>query len=183
MVLNRRYFFIGLLVAFILCAMGASAENSVPAEEYVRFHVIAADDSEEAQAFKLSLRDAVAERVFGLFAGCEDGEKAWKTACDNIGLIERWACDAACELGFEGDVRAEAGMFEFEAREYGGMTVPAGEYRTVRIVIGEGKGQNWWCLLYPELCMPEGYEPGMKIEFYSSILRWIHSIFGGNENG
>lgn len=163
--------------------MGASAETTVPYADYVRLHVLAEDDTQAAQNLKIRVRDAIIQDVLALFEDCASSEEAWAAACDNIGLIEKWAQSAASENGYTGKVTAEADLFEYEARQYGNQTVPAGEYRSVRISIGAGEGQNWWCVLYPGLCLPEDYVPGMKVEFYSSILRWLESLFGGNENG
>ncbi|MBR6767220.1 MAG: stage II sporulation protein R [Clostridia bacterium] len=150
---------------------------------YVRFHVIADDDTAEAQALKIKVRDAVSDRVKSLFAECVNPEEAWRIARENEKVMEKWAREAALANGYAGSIVVRAEECEFEEREYGDITLPAGKYRAIRVIIGEGKGQNWWCLLYPDVCMPEGYEPGMKVEFYSSIFRWIRSIFGGNENG
>ena len=172
-----------ILIAVLgACTPAAAAHAETPFDECVRFHVIAEDNTDEAQALKLRVRDSILDNVQLLFEGCTDSEKAWETARENIGAIEAWARDAARENGFEGTVRAVAEICSFPDREYEGMTVPAGEYRTVRIVIGEGKGENWWCVLYPSLCMPEGYEPGMKVEFYSSIFRWFKTVFGGTDH-
>jgi len=167
----------------VACAPVAAAQENVPFGEYVRLHVFAEDNSAAAQALKDSICAQIADEVCSLFEGCADGGDAWETARQNIGLIEEIAREAANAKGFSGSVTASCGMCAFETREYGAMTVPAGEYRTVRIELGSGSGRNWWCILYPEICMPEGYVPGMKVEFYSSVARWLKSLFGGNENG
>ena len=172
-----------LIAAIAACAPAAVAQEKIPFEEYVRFHVIAENDTDEAQALKHKVCAAVVEKVRALFAECEDSAEAWDIACANIDSIEAWAREAAVENGYTGEVTAAAEICAFESREYGGMTVPAGEYRTVRVGIGAGEGRNWWCVLYPSLCMPEGYEPGMRVEFYSSIARWLKSMFGGADNG
>jgi stage II sporulation protein R len=164
----------------VICCPAAVAQVSF--DDYVRLHIIAEDDTEQAQDLKMKVRDGIIESVQALFAGCDDPQHAWDAACRNIGCIEAWAQKAAFENGYEGRVTASAEMCTFPDREWAGMTVPAGEYRTVRVVIGEGIGQNWWCVLYPSIGMPEGYEPGMKVEFYSSFVRWIKNLFGGSEN-
>lgn len=151
--------------------------------ECVRLHVIAQDDGAAAQTLKLRVRDDILPEVQALFEGCEDADDAWQAALQNEAVIEKWAAEAARENGFKGPVKAETGLFSFDEREYAGEVYPAGEYRAIRIVIGEGRGRNWWCVLYPNVCLPGDYEPGMKVEFYSSIVRWIQSWFGGNENG
>ena len=73
----------------------------------------------------------------------------------------------------------EAGVYDFPDRVYDGARVPAGKYRAVRVVIGAGEGRNWWCVLYPSLCMPEDCEPGEPVVFHSVIWDWLCRLFGG----
>ena len=80
-------------------------------------------------------------------------------------------------VGYAGEVDAAAGVFEFPDRRYGGVFVPAGDYRALRVVIGAGEGHNWWCVLYPSLCLPEGAEGEMR--FHSVILDWLRGLLGG----
>ena len=91
------------------------------------------------------------------------------------------ACEKrARELGFAGEITAETGVFSFPDRIYGGVKVPAGEYRALRITIGSGEGHNWWCVLYPKLCvMDEVDYAGGEPVYYSKILRWIGDKIGG----
>lgn len=146
---------------------------------YVRLHVLAEDDTETAQALKLKVRDACLQFTQDLLKNCENADQAWNEVNEHIDTLSSVARSAAAANGFEGDVHAETGVFSFPDRQYGDEIVPAGDYRALRIVIGRGEGKNWWCVLYPSMCMPEGYEPGMKVEFYSSIGRWFRRVFGG----
>ena len=82
--------------------------------------------------------------------------------------------DRARACGYDGPVRAETGVFPFPDRDYGGTVVPAGDYRALRVVIGDGEGKNWWCVLFPGLCLPvEGERRWM-------IVDWFRSWFGGD---
>lgn len=158
--------------------MGASARAEYH-PEYVRLHVLAEDDTETAQALKLKVRDACLKYAQGLLKNCESADQAWDEVNEHIDELSFAAQFAAETNGFKGEVHAETGVFSFPDRQYGETIVPAGDYRALRIIIGEGEGKNWWCVLYPSMCMPEGYEPGMKVEFYSSIGRWLRQVFGG----
>ena len=178
-VLKRRFLLICILIV-ALTVLSPAALAQMSFEDCVRLHIIAENDTDRAQALKIRVRDSMIGKVQALFEDCENDAQAWDIARENIAFIEVWAKEAANENGYEGTVTACAQMSFFPDREWEGMTVPAGEYRTVRVVIGEGSGQNWWCVLYPSVCMPEGYEPGMKVEFYSSLARWIKNLFGGN---
>ena len=161
---------------------GGAAEvglQDVPVAEYIRLHVVAGDDGEAAQALKLRVRDAVLARVRELLAGCADANEAWRIVVDNLDALEAAAQARVRAEGSAATVTAEAGVFDFPDRRYGGVFVPAGEYRAVRVVIGAGEGRNWWCVLYPSLCMPEEYAPGEPVVFRSAIWDWIRSVLGG----
>ena len=138
----------------LVLTAGAGAEVSadgVPVKDYIRLHVLASDDGEAAQALKLEVRDAC-------------------LMCARI---------RARVSGWEGGVSAEAGVFDFPDRRYGGVEVPAGAYRAVRIVIGGGAGHNWWCVLFPSLCLGEDCAPGEPVEFHSTVLDWLCGLAGG----
>ena len=148
--------------------------EQTPEEALVRLHVLANDDTEEAQALKLRVRDAVLEKAQSLLAGCEDAEAAWETAKAALPELTEAAKECAASCGYDGSIRAEAGVFSFPDRNYDGMVVPAGEYRAVRVVIGDGAGKNWWCVLFPKLCLP------VEGERHSVIVGWFRSWFGGD---
>lgn len=175
MVLKRRLF-CGIAVLMLLsgCALAAPV-NCTEMDMYptlIRLHVIAQDDSDAAQALKLEVRDAVLESVRGAVESCQSADEAFDALNERLADFER----AALEVCPEGvGVRAETGVFDFPDREYGGVTVPAGAYRALRIVIGEGEGRNWWCVLYPSLCAPA--DDGR----FSLLGAWLRRIFGGGK--
>ena len=85
---------------------------------------------------------------------------------------------AAQALGYEGPVTARTGVFDFPDRHYGAVFVPAGQYRALRVVIGEGEGHNWWCVLYPSLCAPGAEGP---VIYDWALLGWVMRLLGGGE--
>ena len=181
----KRWLFCVALLAAAFCVLTVGDEAramDVDAADYVRLHVIAEDDSEDAQTLKLKVRDACLTCARVLLADCPDADEAWNRVNAHIDMLETVARDCARAQGYSGSVAAQTGVFEFPDREYGGVIVPAGEYRALRIVIVSGEGCNWWCVLYPGLCMPEDYQPGQRVYFYSSILQWIHSALGGGRS-
>ena len=113
-----------------------------------------------------------------LLADCPDADTAWTLLNDNLPLIALAARLRARVCGWEGPVTCEAGVYDFPERVYDGARVPAGKYRAVRVVIGAGEGRNWWCVLYPSLCVPGDWRPGEPVRFYSSILRWLRGLLG-----
>lgn len=175
MILIRRFFCALAALALLSTAAFAEETLSPAAAELVRLHVVAESDNEEDQALKLRVRDAVLEKAQALLADCTGPEEAWQTLEDHIEEIEAAAADCAAENGYTGAVTAQTGIFAFPDRDYDGVVVPAGDYRAVRVVLGGGEGHNWWCVLYPTLCMP-GEE-----EFHSILADWFERWFGGNE--
>lgn len=171
---------IAVLMALALL-LGAGARAAVPVGDYVRLHVLAADDSDEAQALKLRVRDAVLVEARALLAGCGDADAAWDMVNANLDALADAARAEARAAGYGGPVSAETGVFDFPDRQYGDVLVPAGAYRALRVIIGEGRGHNWWCVLFPSLCLPEDLEPGEPVAFHSTILDWLRGWMGGNE--
>lgn len=119
----------------------------------LRFHVIANGDSMTEQAVKLKVRDAVldylAEELLQSQSMAEAREVVLQHEAQIVAVAERVVRDA----GENDTVRMEVGRHRFPVRMYGDMVVPAGEYEAVRLIIGEGKGKNWWCVLFPPLCV------------------------------
>jgi len=139
----------------------------------VRLHVVADNDSAAAQGFKLEIRDAVLKCAQEILHNCADAAEAWEMLCAHLSDFLAAAETRARQLGFGGKLSVQAGVFEFPDRTYGDVVVPAGEYRALRVIIGDGEGQNWWCVLYPGMCLPseEGY--------HSILLDWLRGLFGG----
>lgn len=122
------------------------------AEQVFRFHVLANSDSEEDQALKMQVKEAVISYMKQELPTSESAEvtKAW--ASKNLPDIVRVAEQVVKEKGYSYPVQAEVTTCDFPDKTYGDITFPAGEYEALRIEIGEAKGQNWWCVLYPNLC-------------------------------
>lgn len=127
----------------------------------IRLHIIADSDSDEAQAVKLKVRDAVISEMGEKFKN-SDIEMSRETVTQNLGEIERIADRVLCENGFTYKSRAEYGKFEFPKKSYGQITLPEGEYYGVRVVLGSGSGQNWWCVMYPPMCFTENADGAMS---------------------
>ncbi len=115
----------------------------------VRLHILANSDSEEDQALKLAVRDRVIAEVRAR-ENAHEITKEYLQKNENM-LLD--ACrDEICKQGYSYNVRMEFGRFYFPTKTYENITLPAGDYDAVRILIGEGAGQNWWCVMYPPLC-------------------------------
>ena len=120
----------------------------------LRLHILANSDSPEDQAIKLKVRDALLKEGENIFGYCENLENAEKLAAKNIDFLQKIAKKAIKNEGFDYPVSVFLGKAEFGTREYDKLTLPAGEYEAVRVIIGEGAGKNWWCVMFPPVCVP-----------------------------
>lgn len=122
-------------------------------EKLFRLHILANSDSEEDQQLKYELRDYLLEDLDSIFEGCSTAEEAKSAAKANISLIAEKSQQFVEEKGYDYDVKASVENTYFTTRRYGGFVAPAGNYDALRIVIGEGEGHNWWCVMFPPLCL------------------------------
>jgi len=141
----------GLAAALIMGALSLRTRDQI-ADKVVRLHVLANSDTEEDQALKLQVRDRVLERTAALLERSADRREAEGYLRGDLLELERIAAEEIARAGYDYPVTAELTDAPFPTREYEGFTLPAGEYLALRIVIGEGKGQNWWCVVFPPLC-------------------------------
>ena len=122
-------------------------------DKVVRLHVLANSDSEEDQSVKLAVRDAILEVTVPLLQNCQTKEEAVQLLEENRTLLTETAQTVLREEGFDDSVSIEMGLEDYPTRTYDSLCFPAGEYISMRISLGEGEGQNWWCCLFPPLCL------------------------------
>jgi stage II sporulation protein R len=148
-----------LLLGLLLTATSFAASPRSDATEWssrvVRLHVLAHSDSDEDQALKLAVRDAILAQVTPLFASAKSRDEALQTLRSRLPEVEATAQEVIRKAGKSYAIRSEIGQFAFPDRLYGDLFLPAGEYQALRLVIGEGKGANWWCVLFPPLCFTD----------------------------
>lgn len=118
----------------------------------IRLHIIANSDSPADQRVKLQIRDDLLREAGDLFRHVRDPEEATEVARRNLPLFRNIAERRLRAEGFDYPVRVQYGVYPFPVRTYGRITLPAGQYRALRVVLGEGRGHNWWCVLFPPLC-------------------------------
>lgn len=122
------------------------------AEKVIRFHVLANSDTAEDQQLKLKVRDAVGGYMQEQIQGITDKEACKRMVSEQLSEIEQIAGAIVEKEGFSYQVHAELAMCKFPKKTYGTYTFPAGKYEALRITIGAGEGQNWWCVMYPNMC-------------------------------
>ena len=170
-----RRFFSVLITLTLIC--GGARAAALPG--LVRLQVVAESDAADAQALKLELRDTCLRAAEVCLADAPDADAAYARLIAHLDNFQA-ACEArARDLGCAAEVRAEVGVFEFPDRVYGALFVPAGEYRALRVTVGAGEGHNWWCVLYPSLCvLNETEDAGARDA--SGILDWLREKMGGD---
>ena len=144
------------LAITLLIGCCASAAQAALAEDVLRLHVVANSDSAEDQAVKLQVRDAVLAQAEPLLEGLVSSEQAEYVLTPRLAELEDTARGVLDAAGYDDDVTVTITDQWFPTRVYDSFSLPAGQYRALKVVIGEGEGQNWWCMLYPSLCFTEG---------------------------
>ncbi len=144
----------GLLFAVLLSAVRLDANCAQMRSSLLRLHVLANSDSEIDQALKLKVRDKLLIYADTLFTDCATEEQAVAVASQNLQALQQVARDEIRAQGFNYPVTVTVGKAYFNTREYPSFTLPAGEYDALRVVIGQGAGKNWWCVLFPPVCLP-----------------------------
>ena len=146
--------FSALFIVILMSVLSFESECKQIRQDCLRLHIIAASDSEKDQSLKLSVRDSILEKTAFLFKDCRTKDETREAIRNHIALIEKSAADTVREKGFDYNVKVEIGESFFPTRTYDKYTLPAGNYEAVKVIIGEGKGKNWWCVMFPALCLP-----------------------------
>ena len=183
--------FIGFLIAITLSITSFASTCDEIRGDVLRLHVIANSDSEEDQVLKLKIRDAILEAGKNIFDGSVTKENAEEKIEKEKERLTAVAKKVVEENGFDYDIKITVTEEFFTTRTYENTTLPAGQYMAVKVLIGESIGKNWWCVMFPPLCLPAAqtdinlyfnedeikltqanpkYEPRFKIiEIYESI--------------
>ena len=140
------------LIAALMWSVGTVRTRQEISDKVVRLHVLANSDSEEDQALKYRVRDAVLGRLTALMRTSEDRSQAEGIIRGQLLELEELARQEITAAGYDYPVTAQLQELDFPTREYESFTLPAGEYLALQLVIGEGAGQNWWCVVFPPLC-------------------------------
>ncbi len=155
---NRTKIIAALACAFVFTAllgMSAFGGNCDRVRDSVlRLHIIANSDTEDDQALKLKVRDALLALSADYFKGCKTRGDSENAAQAHLADLKAEAQRVIKENGYGYNVNVSVGEAFFGTRRYGEFTLPAGNYDALRVVIGEGRGHNWWCVMFPPVCLP-----------------------------
>lgn len=143
----------GLVLCMLLSLCDFYGRCASVRENVVRLHILANSDSKEDQALKLQVRDAVLEASDGWLSDADTVDEARAVAGERLPQLREVAQQTVTDAGYDYAVNATLCTMYFPTREYDAVTLPAGMYEAVRFTIGSGEGKNWWCVVYPPLCV------------------------------
>jgi stage II sporulation protein R len=150
---------LALIMTILFSFTGYTAECEDIPNRILRLHVLANSDSKQDQKLKLKVRDRILAESKGMLNGVKTRGESEKVVSSHIPEIEKAARDEVRKQGYSYPVNAEMTNMFFNTRQYGNVTIPAGMYDALRVTIGSGKGHNWWCVLFPALCLPAAEAP------------------------
>lgn len=154
---------LALFVACLICtALWAEATQVRLASQVIRLHVLANSDSEEDQALKLEVRDRVLETTSALLAGETEPQAAAVLLDQHLDDIAQTAAQEISAQGHDDRVEVRLEQIWFPTRQYQGISLPAGNYLALRVLIGAAEGHNWWCVVFPNLCLPAVSERALE---------------------
>ena len=174
-----------------------NTQELLMSKEFIRFHVVANSDSEFDQSLKIEIRDRLLEYLAPRLAAAASKEEAKTTIVNNQKQLIAIADAILAKAGAGYQAGMEVGIYEFPVRMYGALIVPAGQYETVRLQLGEAAGKNWWCVLFPPLCFvdinssiaAQPVSAALKENSYREqtgtiVMRWkLAEFFSTNEKG
>ena len=164
-----------VLIITMLCGFVPSRSDMELYDNVVRLHVIARSDSEHDQKIKLLVRDAVLKEMDSLVSMASSAEEAANIISEHIGEVSEAVLAALTSVGEDSGARVTLFRESYPTKDYGDIALPSGEYLSLKVIIGEGEGQNWWCVLFPSLCLSavkgaeESIEVGLTPEQYRTI--------------
>ena len=139
-------------------------------DSVLRLHVLANSDSDVDQSLKLKVRDAVLNETGDMFFDCNTRDEAIKKLQSELPRIQEIAEKTISDEGYNYSVSVDFGDEEYPTKNYESFCFPSGTYLSLRIIIGEGEGQNWWCVLYPPMCLSASSKTNPEEAFVSAGL-------------
>jgi stage II sporulation protein R len=175
-----------LLLAFgltLTAGVWASASESALAGQVIRLHVVANSDSEEDQALKLLVRDAVLEKAAPLLEGADGRAAAERALAPRLDELARAGAEVLAADGCGDAVTVALADQWFPTKAYDGFSLPAGRYRALRVTIGEGAGHNWWCVVFPPLCLGSVTEQSVETVAGEALSEDQVALITGQDGG
>lgn len=146
-------FCVGVLLMTVMIPFLPVRDEGEIYDNTLRLHILANSDSTDDQILKIRVRDAILEKTAEIADGCTDVDNAKEIYLSNVGELEKTARDTLRKYGSDADVNVTLGQEYYPERQYGDVRLPSGRYTSLKVNIGECEGQNWWCVLFPPLCV------------------------------
>lgn len=143
-----------LLVAIVLYSFVVVRDRKTLNDQIIRLHVVGASDSDEDQRIKEKVRDAVLEKLEIITSKVSSKEEAQALLSEGLEVLRNTANEVLTKAGVSDQATVTLEKEAFDTRVYDTFTLPAGVYDSLRIIIGDGEGKNWWCVVFPTLCIP-----------------------------
>ena len=155
-----------IIIAVILLLSGYFLEHfQQPLNKSVlRLHVVANSDNTDDQLLKLAIKDDIVTLMKNEFQNTGDVNMAKNQAIKLIPIIEKTAREEIRRQGYDYPVKVSVGEYAFPTKSYGNFVLPQGDYQAVKVIIGEGEGKNWWCVLFPPLCLVSSSDQGLSLD-------------------
>lgn len=181
----------GAAISIMLGSFGGFAREceNIP-NSVLRLHIPANSDSEYDQDLKLQVRDLVLEKYGAALSSCESRAEAEENVRKLLPEIQKTCCEFLAQQGADYGAEAELTDMYFTTRQYDEVTLPAGNYHALRITLGSGSGHNWWCIMFPALCLPmasenlpedelpEDFVTDGKVEIRFAVYEFLKGLFG-----
>lgn len=180
----------GLALCLLCSLVGIYGQAQGVRDSVVRLHILANSDSTEDQTLKLKVRDALTQAAAGWLDTAADSEEALALAKEQLPRLQAVAQQTVRQAGADYPVQVELKEVYFTTRQYDTVTLPAGMYDAVQVTLGEGKGQNWWCVVFPPFCAGAATQPaevlspdqqnyvenGTRYEVRFKVVEWLESF-------
>lgn len=169
---------IAVCLFFVVLLVAIGLTNAPPKQEYIRIHIRANSNQEIDQNIKYNIKDNIVEYLTPYIANCKTKQDFEKIIYDNLSQIENIADDILEQNGFLYKSNAKFCQEQFPARSYNNFVLESGLYDALILELGEAKGDNWWCVVYPPLCFVENNQ---DILYKSKILEILKSIINSGK--
>lgn len=163
-----------VLCAILLCSFEPKGAGN---GDYLRIHIRANSNSAHDQSVKYAVKDAIVQALMQPLSACTTKAEAQLAIANNLHLIEQTANRTMLGYGFSYQTKAFLATEFFPTRSYEGLTLESGVYDALILELGEAKGDNWWCVVYPPLCFVPEFTSGNNIVYKSKLLQIIQNFF------
>lgn len=182
--LGKAEWIILLVISFLLLfGLWLEREQNVVSDSVLRLHVLAHSDRKEDQELKLKVRDAVLQEAKEILPESTSVAQAETILAKNLERLAAAGAAVVAREGYDYPVSAELKDAWFPTKEYEDFSLPAGEYRALRIVIGDGEGQNWWCVVFPPLCLASVSETAVETALKAGMTEQQVALLTGESEG